>query len=198
MHHGLTDCGQSDLSLWGRSLLTDMEALMNRLDMHSDTWRNMALQILLDKPQCYNLTTPHAVKQEKNNIKTLVSSRASSGEKVSRKNSVGSGSSAKKKGSKPSEKAEKDPNAPKRPANPFFQFCQEQRPIVMERLGSESKTGEQDACKIELTKQLASQWKTLTPEDKKVYYDMYEKSKEKYAMEMQIYTNRGKPDDNPS
>nr|CAD7448042.1 unnamed protein product [Timema bartmani] len=163
---------------------------MNRLDMHSDTWRNMALQILLDKPQCYNLTTPHAVKQEKNNIKTLVGSRASSGEKVSRKNSVGGGSSAKKKGSKPSEKAEKDPNAPKRPANPFFQFCQEQRPIVMERLGSESKTGEQDACKIELTKQLASQWKTLTPEDKK--------SKEKYAMEMQIYTNRGKPDDNPS
>jgi len=33
-----------------------------------------------------------------------------------------------------------------------------------------------------------------------VYYDMYEKSKEKYAVEMQLYSNRTKPpnDDIPT
>ncbi|KAJ8889222.1 hypothetical protein PR048_008720 [Dryococelus australis] len=91
------------------------------------------------------------------------------GEKGSRKNPAGGGSSAtKKKSGKSGEKVEKDPNAPKRPANPFFQFCQEQRPLVMERLGSEQKSGETETSKQELTKQLASKWKTLNPEDKKV------------------------------
>ena len=56
-----------------------------------------------------------------------------------------------------------DPNAPKRPANPFFQFCQEQRPRVMERLA-----GEPEPSKQELTRQLATTWKSLTSEDKKV------------------------------
>lgn len=56
-----------------------------------------------------------------------------------------------------------DPNAPKRPANPFFQFCQEQRPKVMERLA-----GEPEPSKQELTRQLATTWKSLTSEDKKV------------------------------
>lgn len=78
-----------------------------------------------------------------------------------------------------------DPNAPKRPANPFFQFCQEQRPRVMERLA-----GEPEPSKQELTRQLATTWKSLTSEDKKIYYDMYEKSKEKYVAEMQIYNKK--------
>jgi len=56
-----------------------------------------------------------------------------------------------------------DPNAPKRPANPFFQFCQEQRPRVMERLA-----GEPEPSKQELTRQLATTWKSLSSEDKKV------------------------------
>ena len=63
----------------------------------------------------------------------------------------------KRKGSKA------DPNAPKRPANPFFQFCQEQRPRVMERLA-----GEPEPSKQELTRQLATTWKSLSSEDKKV------------------------------
>lgn len=70
-----------------------------------------------------------------------------------------------------SEKPERDPNAPKRPANPFFQFCQEQRTIVMERLNSELKPGEPEPSKQELTRQLAIKWKTLTSEDKQVSLD---------------------------
>ncbi|XP_044759740.1 high mobility group protein B1-like [Coccinella septempunctata] len=84
-------------------------------------------------------------------------------------------------------KTEKDPNAPKRPSNPFFQFCQEQRPILMEELNSNLKPGEVEPSKQELTRQLAVRWKTLSVNDKRVYVDMYEKSKEKYAAEMSEY-----------
>ncbi|CAH0564854.1 unnamed protein product [Brassicogethes aeneus] len=84
-------------------------------------------------------------------------------------------------------KAEKDPNAPKRPSNPFFQFCQEQRQILMEQLNSELKPGEPEPTKQELTRQLAIKWKSLTVPERKIYVDMYEKSKEKYVVEMSEY-----------
>lgn len=67
-------------------------------------------------------------------------------------------------------KTEKDPNAPKRPSNPFFQFCQEQRPILMEELNSNLKPGEVEPSKQELTRQLALRWKTLSVNDKRVRY----------------------------
>lgn len=84
-------------------------------------------------------------------------------------------------------RSEKDPNAPKRPSNPFFQFCQEQRQILMEQLNAELKPGEAELTKQELTRQLAIKWKTLSSLDKKVYVDMYERSKEKYAAELSEY-----------
>ncbi|KAF2899482.1 hypothetical protein ILUMI_06695 [Ignelater luminosus] len=84
-------------------------------------------------------------------------------------------------------KTEKDPKAPKRPSNPFFQFCQEQRQILQEQLTSELKPGEAEPTKQELTRQLAIKWKSLSVPDKKVYVDMYERSKEKYAVEMSEY-----------
>lgn len=62
------------------------------------------------------------------------------------------------------EKPEKDPNAPKRPANPFLQFCQEQRPLAASAAGGNGE-GE---TKQEITRQLASKWNTLPPQDKKV------------------------------
>lgn len=84
------------------------------------------------------------------------------------KSSKSSGSNVKeekpKKGTK-RKGAKADPNAPKRPANPFFQFCQEQRPRVMERLA-----GEPEPSKQELTRQLATTWKSLSSEDKKVLF----------------------------
>ncbi|KAJ8923168.1 hypothetical protein NQ315_001722 [Exocentrus adspersus] len=84
-------------------------------------------------------------------------------------------------------KSERDPNAPKRPSNPFFQFCQEQRQILMEQISAELKPGEMEPTKQELTRQLAIKWKTLSILDKKVYVDRYEKSKEKYVAEMEEY-----------
>ena len=88
-------------------------------------------------------------------------------------------------------KSERDPNAPKRPSNPFFQFCQEQRQPLMEQLMAEQKPGETEPInKQELTRQLAIKWKTLTAEDKQIYVDMYERSKEKYAAEMTEYKKK--------
>ncbi|KAJ3624304.1 hypothetical protein MTP99_017940 [Tenebrio molitor] len=84
-------------------------------------------------------------------------------------------------------RTEKDPKAPKRPSNPFFQFCQEQRQILMEQLNAELKPGEAELTKQELTRQLAIKWKSLSGSDKKIYVDMYERSKEKYAAELSEY-----------
>ncbi|VEN47896.1 unnamed protein product [Callosobruchus maculatus] len=84
-------------------------------------------------------------------------------------------------------RTERDPNAPKRPSNPFFQFCQEQRQILMEQITSELKPGEVEPTKQELTRQLALKWKTLSGQDKKVYVDRYERSKEKYVAELEEY-----------
>jgi len=94
---------------------------------------------------------------------------------------------AKRPTKRKSTKTEKDPNAPKRPSNPFFQFCQEQRQILMEQLNAELKPGEAELTKQELTRQLAIKWKSLSGQDKKVYVDMYERSKEKYAAELSEY-----------
>ncbi|XP_064213745.1 uncharacterized protein LOC103313877 isoform X2 [Tribolium castaneum] len=94
---------------------------------------------------------------------------------------------AKKPTKRKSTRSEKDPKAPKRPSNPFFQFCQEQRQILMEQLNAELKPGEAELTKQELTRQLAIKWKSLSGNDKKVYVDMYERSKEKYAAEMSEY-----------
>lgn len=173
--------------------------LMDRLDQHGDNWRNIQLPIPLDEPR----NTPTTAKPDKNQHQKVgaasTTKSASSADKGGRKNTPANCGTKRKTG-KSTEKAERDPNAPKRPANPFFQFCQEQRPIVMERLGMEQKSGEAEPSKQELTRQLASKWNTLPPEDKKVYYDMYEKSKEKYAVEMQLYSSRTKPpsDDVPA
>lgn len=77
-----------------------------------------------------------------------------------------------KKTKRKAARAEKDPNAPKRPSNPFFQFCQEQRQILMEQINSELKPGEAEPTKQELTRQLAIKWKSLTANDKQVRFSL--------------------------
>lgn len=143
--------------------------LIDRLDQHGDRWREAPMGVLEENSVFQ--TTP---KQEKGAKATTNNTKEEKAKK-----------GTKRKGAKA------DPNAPKRPANPFFQFCQEQRPRVMERLA-----GEPEPSKQELTRQLATTWKSLSSEDKKVYYDMYERSKEKYVAEMQIYNK--KAEDTPS
>lgn len=82
---------------------------------------------------------------------------------------------------------ERDPNAPKRPSNPFFQYCLDQRQNLMEELAADLQPGECEPSKQELTRQLAIRWKSMSIDDKKIYVDMYERSKEKYAVELSEY-----------
>lgn len=166
--------------------------LIGRLDQHGDCWREAPMGVLEENSVFQ--ATPKSEKGAKGASQNAKEEKPKKG--------------TKRKGAKA------DPNAPKRPANPFFQFCQEQRPRVMERLA-----GEPEPSKQELTRQLATTWKSLSEEDKKVnsslvlhkyisffivsnisvtsqmflfqvYYDMYERSKEKYVAEMEIYNKK--------
>lgn len=119
----------------------DCRFLINRLDRHGDRWREAPMGVL-EENSVFQVTP----KSEKGGRGTSHNAK----EEKPRKGT-------KRKGAKA------DPNAPKRPANPFFQFCQEQRPRVMERLA-----GEPEPSKQELTRQLATTWKSLSSEDKKV------------------------------
>ncbi|XP_055683840.1 uncharacterized protein LOC129790382 [Lutzomyia longipalpis] len=82
---------------------------------------------------------------------------------------------------------EKDPNAPKKPPNAFFQYCQEQRSIVLDEIASERQPGDPEPSKQELTRQLAQRWRSMGNDDKQIYVDMYENSKRKYNQDMMYY-----------
>ena len=58
---------------------------------------------------------------------------------------------------------ERDPNAPKKPANAFFWFCQEKRSEVQDKLAREGNVGHHD-----LTKVLSRMWGEVPNTDKKV------------------------------
>lgn len=73
----------------------------------------------------------------------------------------------------------RDPRAPKKPCNAFFQFCQEQRPL-MSGAGGE----------LELTRRLAQRWRQLSAADKRVYVAMFERSKQHYRDLMSAYSAR--------
>ena len=49
----------------------------------------------------------------------------------------------------------------------------------------------QDASLSDRTKILGQRWKSLGAEEKKIYYDMYEKDKERYEREMAAYHRPG-------
>lgn len=117
--------------------------LIDRLDQHGDRWREAPMGVLEENSVFQTTLKPE--KGAKSNVQCPKDEKPKKG--------------TKRKGGKA------DPNAPKRPANPFFQFCQEQRPRVMERLA-----GEPEPSKQELTRQLATTWKSLTSDDKKVRY----------------------------
>lgn len=63
-----------------------------------------------------------------------------------------------------------DKNAPKRPANPYFQFCQEQRTTTIEEM---TNAGQPEPSKIDVTKHLAYKWNLLPQDDKKVCYIIF-------------------------
>ncbi|KAI8789241.1 HMG1/2-like protein [Biomphalaria glabrata] len=85
---------------------------------------------------------------------------------------------------------EKDPNAPKKPANAFLMFCTTQRTSVQEEYFKEHN---EEIAHHELTKSLAQQWNALVPEEKRIYYEMYEREKERYEREMRSYKPKPEP-----
>ncbi|CAH1398586.1 unnamed protein product [Nezara viridula] len=117
--------------------------LMDRLDMHRDNWRNIPLSLKLeDTSEQSAASKPAIFKLSKGNA---------------------SGEKHKKIIKKKIHKVDK--NAPKRPANPYFQFCQEQRTSTIEEMTS---AGQSEPSKIDVTKHLAYKWNLLTQDDKKV------------------------------
>ncbi|XP_047995099.1 HMG1/2-like protein [Leguminivora glycinivorella] len=151
----------------------DIKLLVERLDKHGDGFRTASVDVEV-KPEVV--------------VKTArVPSKAQPAPKQTEKQNA---TSAKKPGPKRKSKADKperDPNAPKKPCNAFFQFCQEQRPVVVAETSSEMGG---EPTKQEVTRQLASRWRALSTEDKRVYVAMFERSKEKYAEEMSAYIKK--------
>ncbi|NP_001280284.1 non-histone protein 10 [Acyrthosiphon pisum] len=143
-----------------RRIRLERRFIMDRLDTHKDNWREAELKIDLGT----DLPLPEAVNLKNQGIVETPNGKKNLNIKSTEK---------------------KDPNLPKRPANPFFRFCQEQRPIVLDQI---IMSGEGEPTKQDLTKRLAITWNTMEHNDKKVYYDMYEKFKEKYAADMEEYT----------
>lgn len=71
----------------------------------------------------------------------------------------------------------------KPPTNPFFLFCQEQKSSVIDSKLLENKG---EMSHQELTRILAMNWNNLPIQEKKVYYKMFEKEKERCDQESKI------------
>ncbi|KAG4304534.1 hypothetical protein PORY_001927 [Pneumocystis oryctolagi] len=75
----------------------------------------------------------------------------------------------------------RDPDAPKRPSNPFLKFCDVER----ERIRSEN----QGIDRFDVTRALGAAWQNLDDESRKPYYDAYELEKKRFKMKMDQYEN---------
>ena len=132
--------------LWKKSL-KERRLIINKLDTYGDNFRNVPLVF-------------PAEDETNKKIKDRKLKRLANGEEPL---PGGSGRGRKTKGDK--EKPPRDPNLPKRPQNPFFQYCKEKREEVAKEV---LNTQGINLTKKELTKILANQWNTLDSDDKMV------------------------------
>ncbi|XP_072931771.1 uncharacterized protein [Epargyreus clarus] len=151
----------------------DIKCLVERLDKHGDPFRTATVEFDT-KPE----TAPK--------IPRLGAKAPAPAKPADKQNATGGKKAGPKRKSK-ADKPERDPNAPKKPCNAFFQFCQEQRPLVVAETSTEMGS---EPTKQEITRQLASRWRALTHDEKRVYVAMFERSKEKYAEEMSAYIKK--------
>lgn len=156
----------------------DVTLIKARLDMHGDGWRMAQPDERVNRP---GVRIGRPLKPQK-----LIKEKV----KEDRKSKL-----ARKK----LRDKEKDPNAPKRPPNPFLQFCQEQRALVRNEMTNELQPGAPEITKQELSRKLASKWRELNEENKQVYVGKYETSKQKYTQDMISYKkdNENKQNDGP-
>ena len=132
--------------LWKKSL-KERRLLITKLDTYGDNFRNVPLVF-------------PAEDETNKKMKDRKLKRLANGEEPL---PGGSGRGRKTKGDK--EKPPRDPNLPKRPQNPFFQYCKEKREeVAKEFLNSQGV----NLTKKELTKILANQWNNLDSDDKMV------------------------------
>lgn len=151
--------------LWKKSL-KERRLIINKLDTYGDNFRNVPLVFPAEDE------TSKKIKDRK--LKRL----ANSEEPLP----GGSGRGRKTKGDK--EKPPRDPNLPKRPQNPFFQYCKEKREEVAKEV---LNTQGINLTKKELTKILANQWNTLDSDDKMIYNERFEVEKAGYNIKMEVY-----------
>ena len=130
--------------LWKRGL-RERRLLVSKLDSYGDNFRNVPIVFPVEE---------EVVKKVKDN-------RLKRGLDESSTGTAGRG--RKQKGDK--EKRPRDPLLPKRPQNPFFQFCKEKRETVAQDVFRSQGV---NLTKKELTKILANQWNSLDSSGKTV------------------------------
>jgi len=151
--------------LWRKGRI-ERRFLINRLDSHGDNFRNV--------PITFPIEDESGKKLREKKVKKLNS--------LEEPSSSGSGRGRKPKGDK--EKAPRDPNLPKRPQNPFFQYCKEKREIVAQEVYQSQGV---NLTKKELTKILANQWNSLDSNEKVIYNERFEEEKAGYNIKMEVY-----------
>ena len=130
--------------LWKRGL-RERKLVIERLDTYGDNFRNV--------PIVFPVEEEAAKKVKDKKFKRGLEENSAGG----------SGRGRKQRGDK--EKAPRDPLLPKRPQNPFFQFCKEKRDTVAQDVFRSQGV---NLTKKELTKILANQWNSLDSNDKMV------------------------------
>ena len=129
--------------LWKRGL-RERKLIINKLDTFGDNFRNVPIVFPVEEEVAKKV-------KDKKVRRGLEDSSATSGR------------GRKHKGDK--EKPPRDPNLPKRPQNPFFQFCKEKRDTVAQDVFRSQGV---NLTKKELTKILANQWNSLDSNEKMV------------------------------
>ncbi|XP_060069811.1 FACT complex subunit SSRP1-like [Ylistrum balloti] len=176
--------------------------LASKLDEYGDSYQETQVPLMWEEDQIFKRirptknggelipeTNPPKIKQERpvaeilSSINPILAAHGMA--EVGSHGSPTATSSAKSKKGKADK--EKDPSAPKKPANAFLMFCQQQRTTVQETYFKENK---EEISNHELTKRLAHLWNSLNLEQKRVFYDLYEQEKERYDREVKEYHER--------
>ena len=79
----------------------------------------------------------------------------------------------------PAPKPPRDPNAPKRPTNPFLRFCEHERDNVRALHGSDEN--------FDLTKAMGVAWHELDDDQKRPYKDAFNEDQKRYKEDMAVY-----------
>ncbi|XP_023341282.1 HMG1/2-like protein [Eurytemora carolleeae] len=108
-------------------------------------------------------------------------------ENDSKRKESGTGEKKPKKVKVGKDKSSRDPNLPKRPQNPFFQYCKEQRDYISREI--QDRDGIQ-LSKKELTKLLAQRWNLLDLQDKQIYNERFEEERAGYNIKMEDFRRK--------